>query len=231
MIRGLLTFPGLVFIFHFSIGQSKSDTTSVLGAVNHARKLYTQRLGDNSLLHNGVEHKHYRDEIESEAYLDQEWINGSVFYDGQLFENVPLMYDMIAQRAVTYFNGQVDIDLVTDKVEWFTIDGRKFENFGTSFYELLDSGTAKLYARRRKKIDQKVGEKQITYSVSGTVHFFLYKGGEYIPVNRKRALVAALDDKKKELKQFKRENKLRFDKENKETSIRKYVAHYNQLHQ
>lgn len=229
----------LIFLFHFSNGQSKPDTAFIVSAVNHAKETYTQRLGVHAHLNNGVEHKRYRDEVESEAYLEPDWMDGSVFYDQELFENVPLMYDMIAQRVVTlYFFGQA-IDLITDRVDWFTINGRKFVYLGRgkkdtvidpAFYELLDNGNVKLYARRRKRISEKVGENKIVYNVfSVKNHFLLYKGGNYIPVNGKKALVAALNDKKEELKQFKRKNKIHFNKENKEMAIKQYVAHYNEL--
>jgi len=239
MNRRLFSLLILIFLFHFSIGQSKPDTAFVFSAVNHAKKTYAQGLGGHAHLHNGVEHKHYRDEVELEAYLEPDWIDGSIFYDQELFENVPLMYDMIAQRVVTYFFGQMDIELITDRTDWFLINGRKFVYLGRgkkdavidpAFYELLDNGNVKLYARRRKRINEKIGENKITYNVFSMNHFFLYKGGKYIPVNGKKALVAALNDKKEELKQFKRENKIFFNKENREMAIKQYVTRYNELH-
>jgi hypothetical protein len=238
MYRKLFSLLILIFPFNFSIAQGKPDTAFVLSAINHAKKTYVRGLGGHSHLHNGVEHKHYRDEVELEAYLEPDWIDGSIFYDQELFKNVPLMYDMIAQRVLTYFYGQADIELITDKVDWFMINRRKFVYLGRgkkddvidpAFYELLDDGYVKLYARRRKRIDEKIGENKVMYSVSGTNHFFLYKDGKYIPVKGKGALVAALNDKKKELKQFKRENKIQFNNENRETAIKQYVARYNEL--
>ena len=239
MNRRLFILLILIFLFHFSIGQSKPDTAFVFSAVNHAKKTYTQGLGVHAHLNNGVEHKRYMDEVELEAYLEPDWIDGSIFYDQELFENVPLMYDMIAQRVVTlYFFGQA-IDLITDRVDWFVINRRKFVYLGRgkkdavidpAFYELLDNGNVKLYVRRRKRINEKTGEKKIVYTVfSMKNHFFLYKGGNYISVNGKKALVAALNDKKEELKKFKKENKIHFNKENKEMAIKQYVAHYNEL--
>ena len=238
MNRKLFSLLISILLFHFSLGQSKHDTTFVFNAVAHTREIYTQGIGAQTHLHNGVEHRHYRDEVELEAYLEPEWVIGSIFYDNELFENVPLMYDMIGQRVVTYFAGQVDLDLITEKVDWFMIGRRKFVYLGRdkndasidpAFYELLDNGTVKLYARRRKRIDQKIGEKVISYDVIASNHYFLLKEGEYIAVNTKRALVGALGDKKKELKQFKKENKIHFDKEHREIAIRKFVAHYNKL--
>jgi hypothetical protein len=228
-----------MFLSHFSIGQSKPDTAFVLSAATHAKKTYRQGLGGHAHLNNGVEHKRYRDEVELEAYLEPDWVDGSILYDQELFENVPLMYDMLLQRVVTlHFSGQA-IDLITDKVDWFTINGQKFVYRGRgkndavmapALYELLDNGNVKLYARRGKRMGEKVEEKGIAYKVfSLKTHFFLYKEGKYISVNGKRALVAALNDKKEALKQFKRENKIHFNKEHKETAIKQYVAHYNKL--
>lgn len=240
MNRRLFNLLILISLFHCSIGQSKPDTAFVSSAVNHAKKTYTQGLGGHAHLNNGVEHKRYRDEIELEAYLEPDWIEGSIFYDQELFENIPLMYDMVAQRVVTeYFSGQA-IDLITDRVDWFIINRRKFVYLGRNnkdavldpaFYELLDNGNVKLYVRRRKRIDEKTGENKITYSVFNMKnHFLLYKEGKYISVNGKKTLVAALNDKKEELKQFKRKNKIHFNKENKEMAIKQYVARYNELH-
>ena len=239
MNRRLFSVLILMLLHHFSMGQSKPDTAFVLSAVNQAKKTYTQGLGAHAHLNNGVEHKRYRDEVELEAYLEPDWVDGSILYDQELFENVPLMYDMIAQRLVTlYFFGQA-IDLITDRVDWFTINKRKFVYLGRgkndaamdpAFYELLENGNVKLYARRRKRTVEKIKENKIEYNVfSVKTHFFLFKGGQYISVNGKKALVAALNDKKEELKQFKRKNKIHFNKENKETAIKKYVAHYNEL--
>jgi hypothetical protein len=223
------------------MGQSKPDTAFVSSAVTHAKKTYTEALGVHAHLNNGVEHKRYRDEVESEAYLEPDWADGSILYDRELFENVPLMYDMLLQRVVTlHFSGQA-IDLITDRVGWFIINRRKFVYLGRgekdavldpAFYELLDNGNVKLYARRRKRMNEKIRESKIEYNVSDMkTHYFLYKDGKYISVNGKKALVTALSDKREDLKQFKRENKIHFNKENKETAIRQYVAHYNELHQ
>jgi hypothetical protein len=229
----------LIFLFHIAVGQSKSDTAFVARAVRYAKETYTQRLGGHAHLQHGVEHKRYRDEVELDAYLEPDWIDGSLLYDQELFEHVPLLYDMIAQRVVTqHFFGQA-IDLITDKVDWFVINGRKFVYLDggkkdavmtPAFYELLEHGDVQLYARRRKRVDEQVGERKITYKVTRVKdRFFLYKDGAFIPVNGKKALVAALSDKKVELKQFVRENKVHFSQENKETAMKQYVARYNEL--
>src|SRR5438128_148319 len=107
MNRTLFSLLISIFSFHFSVGQPKADTAFVLSAVSHARETYTKALGEHTGLHNGLEHKHYRDDIEPDAYLEPDWTDGSIFYDGQLYQNVPLMYDMIVQRVVTFFPGQV----------------------------------------------------------------------------------------------------------------------------
>src|SRR6476620_6552865 len=87
--------------------------------------------------------------------------NGDVFYDGALYKNLKLGYNIADNQL--YFRYEklgYNIRLLNEKISYFIIDGRRFDNLSTNvnlnqpFYELLYSGHIKVYAVREKLIRQ-----------------------------------------------------------------------------
>jgi len=72
---------------------TKQDTVFLSSSIKKTRTLYEQWIGGQSRLYNGVDAKGYDSDIEEVAYYFPDWEDGSVYYEDELYENVPMMYD------------------------------------------------------------------------------------------------------------------------------------------
>ncbi|HZX74908.1 MAG TPA: hypothetical protein VFE57_10830 [Cyclobacteriaceae bacterium] len=236
------TFCGIVFFFSLAAlvchGQgAKQDTVFLSSSVKNTKALYEQWIGGQSRLYNGLATKGYSNDLDAEPYFAPDWEDGSVYYDDELYVNVPLMYDQITDKVVTsHFYSHSEIELISKKVDWFSILGHTFIHLGRDqsreaipdgFYDLLHDGNVKLFAQRQKRIEEEIVMNKLTYQISATNKYFIYKDGAFIPVKKKSSVLAALSDKKKELQDYSKRNKLDFRKAT-ETSILQMVRHYDQ---
>ncbi len=69
-------------------------------------------------------------------------------------------------------------------------------------------------------------EKGLQHYVSGTVSYYLKKGGTYYSVNNKRSLLNALKDKKTDIRKFIRKNGIRM-KDDPDKALAKIIAWYD----
>jgi hypothetical protein len=217
MLRPLLfLFCGLICSVS-SFGQSfKSDTAFVAEARKNFIDRYSTKLGGQSHLYNGSAYTEYISQGEEHPYFIDEWIDGSVVYDGDLYTNVPILYDLSLDRVV--IDNQFSIKkvmLVNDKVSEFTIQGHHFVHLTDTelppaHYELAYDGKIKVYARHRKTLQSRVVDYSIINQFEEKKLYYIYKDGKFITVRGKRSMLNVLDDKKKELKKFIRDNQLSF---------------------
>lgn len=228
----------LVILHTASISQSlKSDTS--LAAYKNAVSFYNQSLEQELHLFNGREDKGYPYQfVEGTPYfLTNNWSKGTLTYNGQVYENVRMLYDEVVDEVVyLYFDNSSRIRLSKDKVAGFSIMGHNFihltpdaeSSLVAGFYDQLYKGKNSLLAKRTKKILNSI---QVTGSETRALysdHYYLKKGNSYFSVSNKRTLLKNLSDKRKELQQYIRQNELDFKKDI-ENSMVKTLAYYDQL--
>jgi hypothetical protein len=164
--------------------------------------------------------------------------SGAVLYDGVLYENVPLRYDMVNDvLLVKYLKDNNTIQLIKDKVDYFSILAHEFinlneENFtngSAGFYELIyrDKKTTVL-ARRNKKLMLSSNPEDKSSAFMQYDQYFIYKDGKYGSVNSESELVDAFKDQSREIRKFIRNEKLKF-KKNREQVIVNTATFYNGL--
>src|SRR5258707_12826736 len=119
----------LTITFKPASAQGYADSISykqtVFNLINH----FDQGIAEESRLYNGFGYNYYDPNIKGNAYLDDvdRWRNGTVDYDGQTFENVPLIYHINAdQIIVSLVNHNSPTRLVSDKVVGFNLSGSHF---------------------------------------------------------------------------------------------------------
>lgn len=198
--------------------------------------LYEKWMGGQSHLYNGVDRKAYPGSIEFLPFYAPDWEDGSVFYDQELYVNVPLMYDLISDKLiVSHYYTHSEIELINKKVDWFSILDHTFihlgndpsEGIGDGFYELLYDGNVKLFTKRKKIIEEQIVANKLELEVNAINQYFIYKDGNYFQVKKQSSALAALSDKKKELQVFSKKNNLDFRRRT-ELSLVQLVRYYDQ---
>jgi hypothetical protein len=91
--------------------------------VRNAASVYFQSLGEQSGVYRGTEYTGYPFQIKvGHQFFESEAISyGSVFYDGILYENVPMRFDIIKDQLVVRYVDQVSgISLHNEKIDFFS---------------------------------------------------------------------------------------------------------------
>lgn len=220
--------------------QSGQDTAFVSTAIKNTLQLYRNDIGAQARLYNGSKYSPPQQTFEQHPYfLSVDWMEGDVYYDGELFRQVPLMLDLNNGQLITehYSNGQ-SLQLVEDKVHHFIIAGHYFENIhnesvgnslpASGFYEILYGGNTKVIVRRQKLIHDEIVNTVIERSFDVKNRYFILKDGIFHPVKTKASVLKLLENKKQQLKKFLRQNRLRF-KENRESALKSLAEYYDAL--
>ncbi|SHH93172.1 hypothetical protein SAMN04488109_6194 [Chryseolinea serpens] len=210
--------------------QPKADTAFVAKADLHAKHVYSHYIQGQARLFNGVEYTEYvsrNDEFP--FYLSDDWIMGDVLYDGELYENVPLEYDIRVDQVVTehLLNG-AKIQLVTNKVDHFAISGHTFvllygtktNGITTGFYDRLYDGATKVYVKREKNLQESIESQVIVARFEEKNHLYIVKDGVFYPVKKKGSVLDVLKDRKSDVKSFLNKSKIRFKKDREKAVVR-----------
>lgn len=216
----------------------KSDAASP--GVQQALSLYDSATVESPHLYNGKQYYVYDSrEVEHQFFLTEDWTMGSVFYDGQQFEQVPLLYDIVKDQLVArYRHGFGDVTLQSPKVRSFKLAGHDFmrveadtgrvEGLRTGFYDQLYTGKTKVLARRRKERLPQLAETKITIEFPVKDQLYVYKDGEYRTVRSKRSVLALLPEQKRFLRRELRKQNLSF-RQNREESVVAMAKRYDEL--
>jgi sulfur transfer complex TusBCD TusB component (DsrH family) len=202
--------------------------------------LYDSATTESQQLYNGPQYYVYDSPAEEhQFFLSEEWKIGSVFYDGQLFRDVPLLYDIVKDQLVArYKQGFGNVALQSQKVGYFTLPEHRFvrveadtgrvEGLRTGYYDQLYGGKTKIVARRTKERQQDITERKVIIHFPQKDVFYLYQDGIYHAVRSKKTVLAYLENQKRPLKKYLRENNLSF-RDDREAAILGLAAYYDQL--
>ena len=217
--------------------QSKTDTAFVAESEKKVSALYTAAIQHQSRLYNGSDYIIYIPRNEEHPYFEvDDWAYGSVEYWNELYENIPLMYDINTDQIITEHNRGNPIKLLPEKVQSFTILDHEFvrlspdnkNNITPGFYDRLYDGETKVYARHLKIYRETLNAKEVIPKYDANTRYYVFKDGVYNLVKSKSSVLKVLADKKPELKSFIRKNSVHF-KSNRSESIVRIATHYDSL--
>ena len=235
MMRGILV---LFFLLscRLSMAQSlQNDSSFVSEAKKNSVKLYSKVTGPQSHIYNGHAYIEYRQQEEEHPYFIDEWLDGTVVYEDELYENIPLLYDISNDEIITDHRYNVNkIQLIGSKVKSFTLQKHRFvnlneENIPAGFYEILYDGQTKVYAQWRKVLQETITAQTIERRFDDKTLYFIRKDGKMISVKSKKSVLDVFADKKSELRKFLHANPTPF-KADRAKNISQMAQHYDQLH-
>jgi hypothetical protein len=238
--RFIFIFSLLLIVSKSLFSQHYSDSVFYKRSIDSAKAFYVQEAAANLSLYNGSEY--YRSPVSTKGFpffKSENLIEGSVFYDGNLYQHVSLQYDIAKDELVIKnFQQNAIIKLITQKVTSFTLGhhnfvyilpGNKAAGFmPPGFYEKLVNSNISVLAKRIKKFSIALNAEDNSSKYSEHNLYFLQQQDEYYNITDKHSLLVLLNDKKNQLKEYIRDNKISF-KKNQEDAIIKIVTYYNQL--
>jgi hypothetical protein len=219
--------------------QQQPDSTVIdqTSAFNHS---VLQRLGPDSRLYNGHEYIGHGALAQGFPLFETDtFAMGSLSYDGALYSNIPMEYDLVLDEVViSDYTGKSLISLIDNKVNYFSFGAHRFrfldpEHSGlllpkAGFYEELYSAPSlTLLARREKRLLFPSNAEDLAKYIQVNT-WFLVIGGRTFKVDNETALLEALHDKKSLLKKYIQSNSLRFKKQF-EKALIQTVTYYHQL--
>ncbi|HRI22663.1 MAG TPA: hypothetical protein PLA68_17000 [Panacibacter sp.] len=236
----MIAFSGIICNVY---GQtSYADSLNYINALNNAKALYTRFINPSTGLYNGSEYADHSYEIKQGSLFFEpgEFVNGSVVYDGILYENVRLLYDLVDERIIIKDPFAIyKLALINERLSEFTIADHKFVKLAEDdslhsiindgFYEVLFSGTNTVYKKQKKKIEEELSVSEgVKKSVVTTKLYFILKDKRFYSVNTKGALLSVFKNHRNDVQQFMRKNKLNF-RNNRQNTIVQVTAYYDAI--
>jgi len=219
---------------HSVLAQNQlSDSSFLAQAMRYRRMIYQNTLADKVRLYNGTDYKEIllRDYDRGQPYfISPEWRKGTIEYEGQRFENVDLLYDLVTDKVLTHqYYTLSKIDLIKEKIASFEIAGHMFIHVSAGdslsgllkagIYDRLEHGDVTLFAQQRKELFEDLSSGRIVQEFRDKNSYFIIKGGQAFEIRRRKDLFTVLSDKKSLIKSELSENRIRFGKQKEKALI------------
>jgi hypothetical protein len=228
-----------VFGGNFAFGQDvESDSTKCKKAIDNAISMYNNMTGIQSGIYTGYDYPYERLSSGHVFFESDNLVNGSIVYDHVEYQDVPMLYDIVKDNLVIQGTYQpYFILLESDKVSRFSVSGQNFIRIlsddipgsviKTGFYKILYDGEIKAFVKKNKIIDEFVDIGNVfKTTVVEKDKWYIYKEGKYFEIQGKSSVLNVLDDKKKEILQLCKQDKIRF-KNNMDEALTRIVAYYD----
>lgn len=216
-----------------AVAQSPGDSSFVADARKNAIALYSKATGPQSHIYNGNSYIEYHQQEEEHPYFINEWMDGSITYENQYYENIPLIYDISNDKIITDHQYNVNkIQLISSKVSSFTLQQHRFVNLKAEgnpagFYEVLYDGNTKAYVQWRKSLQETITNQAIERRFDDKSIYYIRKEGKMYSVKNKKSVLHLFPDRKSEIKKFIRANSVNF-KADRAKAISQVVKFYDQ---
>lgn len=217
--------------------QSSEDSLLTSGFTSYVNNIYNAQRENELPIYNGTFHYPYPSSIEGIAYFDSnDWQRGTVVYDGILYTDILMKYNMVADQLVVTNSetGSAFISLFNPRVKEFAFSGFKFilmDTVNTSlpggFYQVLAEGKVTLLAKKTKTIWEQIVDNAIYRKFDPHTKYYILKDGEYHYVKNKNTLLALLKEKRSAVQGFLSQKSLNYRRETEKTIV-SAVEFYNQ---
>jgi len=200
-----------------------------------ARREYDLSRNQQAAIYNGIQHVGYGSSLKGSAYfLTPEWSTGSVLYDGMLYKNIPLRYDLVAGDLVVQSPNGFGINLYSPRVKYFTIEGHRFINISSQdadlspgFYDVLIQGPMTILVKRHKKVVENIVGLEAEHEILQDDNFYLLIDGRIHSIRNEDDMLKYTGEKRKEIKKSIKRNHIHFKKEM-ESAVKLIAGTYNQ---
>jgi len=220
--------------------QSREDSTFSSAAIQNTINIYKKAIGAQARLYNGSKYQPPQYSFEEHPFfLSEDWISGDVYYDGEYFQQVPLMYDLYNGHLITeHISSGHSIQLVREKLQSFILAEHHFEKIEqdgktnslpqSGFYDVLYGGETKVIVGRQKVKREKIESTTIEMFYDERNRYYILKNGVFFPVKSKSSALKVLGDKKPELKKFLKKQGVSFSRQ-RELVLKELAGFYDSI--
>ncbi len=222
----------LFLINNFANAQSDiPDSTSYQAALQMATDTYKQFIGNEAAIYNGPVFTgfNYTLQAGSQYLIPVQSTHGKVLYNGIMYANVPLMFDVLNNKLITKKpSDNQSFEILNKQVGYFELDQHKFihlqntnsKNVPSGFYEIYFEGQKSgIYVLHTKQLREDLEQKFIKYNIEDRSIYFIKKDGTYQKVTKNKDLQRIYAEQQQEIKSFIKKHKLKLSKNTKETLI------------
>ncbi len=225
-----------LFAFNKTNGQTSADQSL---SFKNAKTYFQNETGEDAHLYTGEQYTDYEKNIKGYPFFVSPLMqNSDIFYNGSLYHNVPLLFDIVRQEIViNRYNQNFRIKLLNEKVKYFTLAGHRFENItitegkdeniANGIYDIVFDGKVSVLVKRIKLIKYPFKAEDPPGFVEEDV-CYIRNGNTMYAVDNRGSLLQALNDKRELIKTYIRKNKLKF-KRNIEKELIMTAVYYSTL--
>jgi hypothetical protein len=237
--KNVFTCIFLVVLSNFVLAQNIDlESLLVQESEQKAVELYAESLGKYYNLLSGSEYIEHDRFITGHAfYGENEWSKGEILYDGILYKNVVLKYDIYKDVVIANLSferhSSTKVALHYHKIGAFTLQDKLFVMISDlnpskpQFYEVIYNGTVKAIVRREKNLNERVESLEIKREFLSRDIFYIWKDDRYHSVKSKSSLLKLFTDHKKEINDLLKEQEIIF-KKHRELAIVLAVHYFDQ---
>lgn len=219
-----------------------SDSSLQQKGFTNAIGIFNKSIGEESPLYNGPEYSFYEPIYTGNAYFMDvnAFTPGAVNYEGILFKNVPMLYDLYSDKVVVLlYNHFSKFSLLTERLKSFDFLDHHFinilpdsleenSNIKPGIYDQIYNGKLEVLVKRIKNIQNTPGTIGVESYFNPVKDYFLKKNNVYYSISGEGSFINVLKDKRKELQQYMRTNKIKFRKTPEEAMV-KLASYYDHL--
>ncbi len=220
--------------------QAMTDSAFYSQSVSNSLAAYRSDVRENLHIYNGSAYLRTGHSIKGTPFFQSDsLLPGAVIYDGRLYENLLLQYDMVTDQVIIRNYQQVnELQLVPEKLPWFYIGQHVFVRIPadsstpsfitTGFYEKLHDGRMTVFARRQKVPRQAndAADNKGSYAVYNS--YFLLLNDVFYQANDKNDFLSLMGPEKEAVAKYIKENKINFRKR-REVAMVQVAAYYDKL--
>jgi len=219
------------------------DSSSQQNALNNAVTLYNTSIGIQAPIYTGPEYYFYDPHIKGNGYyMDiNGFTKGSVYYDGTLYNNISMLYDINNDDLVVLYPSRVSKFIaIKERVKTFDYLGGHFINLNadtlapggdvkSGYYRQLYNGKSEVLGKYSKTIQTTTSNTNgVENYFSFSKDFYIKKNNVYHSAGSKGSVLDIFKDRKKEIRKFISANDLDFHA-NPEESLVKVATYYDHL--
>lgn len=181
---------GFIFSCITIISFAQSNTAAVVQQINNTVTNYSKTVVEKAYLFSGQEYYHNTGKLVGHPFLLADAFTiGNIWYEGNLYNNVPLKLDIVHKELITHStNTNIQIIIQQEKVDSFTLGSMLFwrlkpdsinKKLVADFYEVLHKGKLTLLARRNKNINETVSGTGVEKKIQAANEFYILQNGMY----------------------------------------------------
>jgi hypothetical protein len=219
-----------------SFAQQTVDSNRYNSSVHKVLEYFGTKTKIQSGIYNGPEYVFYSRKADTNVFFQsQVYFNPAVVnYDGNVYANVPVMYDLFKDQVITLFYDKFSAyTLLNPKLSDFTLlnhhfvykDEKEANGLKSGIYDQLYNGATEVLVKRVKNV--LIAEKQkTTYPEKDII--YIKNSNSYYEVGSQGRMFKILKDKKLQLKKYVDDVNLDFGRD-KEKAVSSIASYYDSL--